>query len=32
LDLAMEGCRQVNEIQKAALMEKYSTEWGDLDD
>ena len=26
LDLAMEGCRQVNEIQKAALMEKYSTE------
>ena len=26
IDLAMEGCRKVNEIQKEALMKKYSTE------
>ncbi len=29
IDLAMEGCRKVNEIQKEALMKKYSAEMSD---
>ena len=26
IELAMEGCRKISEIQKEALMKKYSTE------
>ena len=29
IGLAMEGCRKVNEIQKEALMKKYSAEMSD---
>ena len=29
INLAMEGCRKVNEIQKEALMKKYSAEMSD---